>query len=205
MRGMLGRGLAAFAMVVAIAGGAIFVFEGGHAAASSSTPPPMIPDVPDPAITLGKSGLPLPRFVSLKAGRVNVRLGPGEDYKVAWVFTKSALPVEVIQEFDTWRRIRDSDGQTGWVFHSLLSAKRTAVVTPWGGTDPLPLRAGKSPASAVTAYLQPGVEAAVDKCTSGWCDLSGKGFSGWIEQTQLWGVYLDEVVDWTRLRRLASD
>jgi SH3-like domain-containing protein len=148
-----------------------------------------------PAGTVGKSGLPLPRFVSLKAGRVNVRVGPGEDYKVAWVFTKSALPVEIIQEFDTWRRIRDSDGQTGWVFHSLLSGKRTAVVTPWAKGDPLPLRARATADASVTAYLQPGVEATVDSCRGGWCDLSGSGFSGWIEQSQLWGVYPDEAVD----------
>jgi SH3-like domain-containing protein len=190
---MLGRGLAAFALVAAVAGGAIFVFEGGKAAASSEQPPAV--DTSQQAVTLGKSGLPLPRFVSLKAGRVNVRVGPGEDYKVNWVFTKSQLPVEVIQEFDTWRRIRDSDGQTGWVFHSLLSAKRTAVVTPWTSGDPLPLHARANNAAAVTAYLQPGVEAAIDKCTGGWCNLTGKGFAGWIEQTQLWGVYPGEVVD----------
>ncbi len=193
MRGMLGRALAAFAVVTAVAGGAIFMLEGGHAAASGSPPPPVAEPLPPGA--MGKSGLPLPRFVSLKAGRVNVRVGPGEDYKVAWVFTKSALPVEIIQEFDTWRRIRDSDGQMGWVFHSLLSGKRTAVVTPWGAGDPQPLRARATADAAVTAYLQPGVEAAVDRCASGWCDLSGKGFSGWIEQSQLWGVYPDEVVD----------
>jgi SH3-like domain-containing protein len=191
---MLGRGLAAFALVAAVAGGAIFVFEGGKAAASSETPPNIDPTIVQ-SVALGKSGLPLPRFVSLKAGRVNVRVGPGEDYKVAWVFTKSQLPVEVIQEFDTWRRIRDSDGQMGWVFHSLLSAKRTAVVTPWTGGDPLPLRARAAASAGVTAYLQPGVEAAIDKCTGGWCNLTGKGFAGWIEQTQLWGVYPGEVVD----------
>src|SRR5450759_14844 len=60
------------------------------------------------------SGLPVPRFVSLKAGRVNVRVGPGEDYKIAWIFTRPGLPIEVIQEFDNWRRIRDSDGTVGW-------------------------------------------------------------------------------------------
>ncbi|MEJ0011620.1 MAG: SH3 domain-containing protein [Bauldia sp.] len=194
MRGMLGRAVAAFAVVAAVAGGAIFMLEGGHAAASSASAPAAV-DVPDPAVALGKSGLPLPRFVSLKAGRVNVRVGPGEDYKVAWVFTKSALPVEIIQEFDTWRRIRDSDGQMGWVFHSLLSGKRTAVVTPWAKGDPLPVRARATADAAVTAYLQPGVEAAVDRCNGGWCNLSGQGFSGWIEQSQLWGVYPDEVVD----------
>jgi SH3-like domain-containing protein len=192
-RRLLGRGVAAFAAIGLLAAGTLIAVQAQHAAASST--PAVDPSPPDPGVSVGKSGLPLPRFVSLKAGRVNVRVGPGEDYKVAWVFTRSALPVEVIQEFDTWRRIRDSDGQVGWVFHSLLSAKRTAVVSPWTSSDPLPIRARGTRDAAVTARLQPGVQASVDRCRSGWCDLSGNGFSGWIEQTQLWGVYPDETVD----------
>ncbi len=103
------------------------------------------------------SGLPVPRFVSLKAGRVNVRSGPGEDYKIAWVFTRPGLPIEVIQEYDTWRRIRDSDGTVGWVFQSLLSGKRTAVVAPWAKDDPRPIRTSAAPDAPIAAYLQPGV------------------------------------------------
>src|SRR5687768_7204699 len=67
-----------------------------------------------PAAKPAGTGLPVPRFVSLKAGRVNVRIGPGEAYKIAWVFTRPGLPIEIIQEYDTWRRIRDSDGTVGW-------------------------------------------------------------------------------------------
>ena len=146
-------------------------------------------------VAVGKSGLQVPRFVSLKAGRVNVRVGPGEDYKVAWIFTRPGLPIEVIQEYDTWRRIRDSDGQVGWVFNSLLSGKRTAVVTPWASGDPRPVRSSASPEAAVTAYLQPGVMGTVDKCHTGWCRISGDGYSGWIPVEQLWGVYPNEDVD----------
>lgn len=191
-RKLLGKGLMGLG-VLAVA--AILIVSEKHAVASSQPPIPESVTEPRPPVQLGKSGMPIPRFVSLKAGRVNVRVGPGEDYKVSWVFTKPALPVEVIQEFDTWRRIRDSDGQVGWVFHSLLSGKRTAVVTPWASGDPHPIRAKASADGAVTAYLQPGVMASIDHCRSGWCDLSGMGFSGWIEQSQLWGVYPDEEVD----------
>jgi SH3-like domain-containing protein len=146
-------------------------------------------------VAIGKSGLPVPRFVSLKVGRVNVRTGPGEDYKVAWVFTRAGLPIEVIQEFDTWRRVRDIDGSVGWVFHSLLSGKRTAVVAPWAGGAPRPLRAGSSPDAAIAAYLEPGVMASIERCHGGWCLLAGDGFAGWVEQDQLWGVYPNEDVD----------
>jgi SH3-like domain-containing protein len=143
----------------------------------------------------GKSGHQVPRFVSLKAGRVNVRVGPGEDYKIAWVFTRTGLPIEVIQEYDTWRRIRDSDGSVGWVFNSLLSGKRTAVVTPWNEGGPQPIHADATTGATVTAYLEPGVLGIVDRCRGGWCRISGKGFGGWIEQDRLWGVYPNEDVD----------
>ena len=145
--------------------------------------------------TVGKSGLQVPRFVSLKAGRVNVRVGPGEDYKIAWVFTRTGLPIEVIQEYDTWRRIRDSDGQVGWVFNSLLSGKRTAVIAPWASDGPRPVRDRAAAAAEVTAYLEPGVMATVDRCRGGWCRISGDRFVGWIQQEQLWGVYPNEEVD----------
>jgi SH3-like domain-containing protein len=149
----------------------------------------------DPAVRPSGSGLPVPRFVSLKASRVNVRVGPGEDYQVAWVFVKPGLPIEVIQEFDNWRRIRDSDGTVGWVFQSLLSGKRTAVVAPWKSGEPRPIRASDSESAAITAYLEPGVMGDIERCRDGWCRIAGKGFSGWIAREQLWGVYPDEDID----------
>lgn len=163
----------------------VLVSAGGAAAAPSG----------DSGVRTGASGLPVPRFVSLKAGRVNVRIGPGEDYKIAWVFTRPGLPIEIIQEFDTWRRIRDSDGTVGWVFHSLLSGKRTAVVAPWSRDAPRPIRASASPDAAVTAFLEPGVMAEIDHCADGWCSLSGPNFSGWIAQEQIWGAYPGERID----------
>ena len=77
------------------------------------------------------TGLPIPRFVSLKASEVNARVGPGPDYQIAWVFKRAGLPVEVLAEFESWRQVRDSDGVTGWVAAPLLSARRTAIVAPW--------------------------------------------------------------------------
>ena len=84
------------------------------------------------------TGLPLPRFVSLKSDDVNVRRGPGQEYDVAFTFVRAGLPVEITQEFDNWRKIRNSEGAEGWVFHSLLSGKRTALVAPWDKSGPFP-------------------------------------------------------------------
>jgi SH3-like domain-containing protein len=147
----------------------------------------------DAALTT--SGLPVPRYVSLKSDHVNVRAGPTKDNDVAWVYTRSGLPVEITQEFENWRRVRDSEGAEGWVYHSLLSGRRTAVITMKNKDDLASLYEQADAASAVSARLQAGVVAQVRHCASGWCHVTGNGFDGWIEQQRLWGVYADEKVE----------
>jgi SH3-like domain-containing protein len=147
----------------------------------------------DTAVTT--SGLPVPRYVSLKSDHVNVRAGPTKDNDVSWVYTRAGLPVEITAEFENWRRVRDSEGAEGWVYHSLLSGRRTAVVTMKSRDELAPLYDSADRNSAVAARLQAGVVAQVRKCGSGWCHVSGNGFDGWIQQERLWGVYADEKVD----------
>jgi SH3-like domain-containing protein len=141
------------------------------------------------------SGLPVPRFVSLKTDRVNVRGGPDKDHDVAWIYTRVGWPVEITAEFENWRRIRDSDGSEGWVYHSLLSGKRTAAVQLKSKTDLAPLHAKPDTQSALTAQLQSGVLGSIKHCTGTWCRFVGDGFDGWIEQDRLWGVYPDEKIE----------
>ena len=141
------------------------------------------------------SGLPVPRYVSLKSDHVNVRAGPTKDNDVAWVYTRAGLPVEITAEFENWRRVRDSEGAEGWVYHSMLSGRRTAVVTMKSRVELAPLYDRADPDSAVAARLQAGVVTQVKKCTNGWCRITGNGFDGWIEQQRLWGVYADEKVE----------
>lgn len=138
------------------------------------------------------TGLPLPRFVSLKSDNVNVRRGPGQEYDLAFTFVRAGLPVEITQEFDNWRKIRDSEGAEGWVFHSLLSGERTVLVAPWepGGQHSAYQTANAS--AQVVAYLQPKVVGNVEQCNGAWCLVSGENFQGWIEQDKLWGVYPEE-------------
>ncbi|HZR86168.1 MAG TPA: SH3 domain-containing protein [Bradyrhizobium sp.] len=147
----------------------------------------------DVAVTA--SGLPVPRYVSLKSDHVNVRAGPTKDNDVAWVYTRAGLPVEITAEFENWRRVRDSEGAEGWVYHSLLSGRRTAVVTMKNKDDLAAVHENADTDSAVTARLQVGVVAQVKKCDQHWCHIDGKGFDGWIEQQRLWGVYADEQVN----------
>ena len=141
------------------------------------------------------SSLPVPRFVSIKADRVNVRGGPDKDHDVSYIYTRVGWPVEITAEFEDWRRIRDSDGTEGWVYHSLLSGRRTAVITMKNKDDLASLHERPDAASDINARLQAGVVAQVKHCAAGWCRVAGNGFDGWIEQQRLWGVYADEKVD----------
>jgi SH3-like domain-containing protein len=142
------------------------------------------------------SGLPLPRFASLKSDHVNVRGGPNKDHDVAWVYTRPALPVEITAEFENWRRIRDRDGAEGWVYHTLLSGKRTAYVArPKTQPDFVPLHESADRMSPLRAMLEPGVLGTIKRCNGQWCRFTGNGFDGWIEQGRLWGVYPNEKVE----------
>jgi SH3-like domain-containing protein len=151
----------------------------------------------DPLAPGAASGLPVPRFVSLKSDRVNVRGGPNKDHEVVWVYTKAALPVEITAEFDNWRRVRDWDGGEGWVYHSLLSGRRTIMVAPKAklNDEAVPLFDRAERTGKLTARLQPGVLGSVKRCTGDWCRIVGDGFDGWIEQDRLWGVYPNEKID----------
>lgn len=183
-------------LCLAVAGGVVYgMWGGGSPDRAAATSGEATGTVSQAGAGRGGSGLPLPRFVSLKADRVNVRRGPSSEHQVSWVFTRKGLPVEIVAESDHWRRIRDSEGAEGWVYHSLLAGRRTAVVAPWSDRKTAALRDGASPDAHPVALLQSGVLGDVESCDGSWCQLKVDGREGWVEQEALWGVYPGETVD----------
>ena len=138
------------------------------------------------------SGLPIPRFVTLKASETNVRSGPGTRYPISWVYRRASLPVEVVDEYDLWRKVRDIEGTTGWVHKSMLDGKRTVLIA--GGAPQVVRRDPKSDAKPLLKS-EPMVIAKLMECEKEWCRIQISGRKGWIEKTHLWGVYPDEVFD----------
>ena len=134
---------------------------------------------------LGKeTGLRVPRFVSMNSSKVNVRAGPGTRYPIKWVFQRKALPVQIIAESDTWRKIRDFEGIEGWVHQRMLSGRRRAVVT--GAIQQLK-REPQETAKTV-ALLERGVVLRLEKCSGAWCLVEGGSYEGWIGRQSIWGV-----------------
>ena len=140
----------------------------------------------------GPSGLPVPRFVSLKRSKVNVRRGPSSEHKLAWVFRLKGLPVEIVAEFENWRRVRDSDGQEGWIYHSLLAGTRTVTVAPWRKGVAVRLLQSPDQTGGIIANVNAGAVGNVEKCNGGWCQVKLGDYEGWIDQSLLWGVYPNE-------------
>lgn len=139
------------------------------------------------------SGLPLPRFVSLRAGEVNLRTGPGVQYPVDWVYRKSGLPLEVIAEYKTWRKVRDWDGAQGWVHQTMLSANRTFIVTGTTRTVISKAEGGARPVARVQAGVTGQLVACPD--ASDYCRVQVEGFEGWLPRTDFWGILKAEAFE----------
>lgn len=157
-----------------------------------------------PAATAGEDGgkdtrrdigpvtqLPLPRYVSLGSHKINVRRGPGLDYRKDWVFRREGLPVRIVDEYGNWRRIIDKDEAGGWVYHAMLSGRRTVLVVE----DEATLRRKPSVDAPALARAEQGVIAAVDSCTLDWCRVEASGYEGWVRKSALWGVDPGEIVE----------
>ena len=117
----------------------------------------LVPVAPALAQAGNPSGLKLPRFASTRSDPINVRVGPGTKYEVAWIYLKPGVPVEIVQEFDTWRKIRDVDGEEGWVHQNLLAGTRAGYVTPLVANSEIALRAQEADDAGARAMLGPGL------------------------------------------------
>lgn len=140
----------------------------------------------------GPSGLPVPRFVSLKSGEVNLREGPSDSHRILWIYKRRNLPVEITAEFDVWRRVRDHEGVVGWVNKALLDGERYVIINA-GANVALLERADAG--AAVEAWLEPGVLARLESCHGIWCELEIQGITGFVPRAGLWGIYPDEEID----------
>jgi SH3-like domain-containing protein len=143
-----------------------------------------------PAAAQSETGLPLPRFVSVRADAVNMRTGPGRRYPIDWVLTRAGLPIKVIAEFEGWRQVSAQDGTSGWIHKSLLSGKRTVTIA--GREDRIFREPNKT--AQIAAFVEPGVVASLLGCEDGWCRITvdAHRITGWMPQDVLWGILPDE-------------
>jgi SH3-like domain-containing protein len=144
-----------------------------------------------PSPLAADTGLPIPRFVSVRAGEARMRTGPGDQYPIDWVYNRRGLPVEILAEYEHWRKVRDRDGVQGWMHKNLLSGQRTVLVTG----EVRSLRSEPSARSEAVARLAPGVIAELRRCDTEWCEVETAGKRGWLRRTEFWGTYAEERIE----------
>ncbi|MGL6043051.1 MAG: SH3 domain-containing protein [Sandaracinobacteroides sp.] len=137
-----------------------------------------------------RSGLPTPRFVSLRSGRAYMRAGPGKTYPVTWVYVRPGLPLEVLSEWNVWRKVRDAEGTEGWMDRAMLSSDRAIQIT----RQTRDLRARPDLSSPIVLRAEPGVVMRVTMCADRWCRVEGQGRSGYLLREHGFGVYPTEPI-----------
>jgi len=137
-----------------------------------------------------RSGLPVPRFASLRSGKAYMRAGPGKEYRVLWVFTRPGLPLEVLYEWNVWRKVRDSEGTEGWMDRAMLSTDRTIQTIRSTRT----LHARPDISSPIVWRAEPGVIARITLCADRWCRVEAEGRSGYLLREHGFGTYPQEPV-----------
>ncbi|MDO9710620.1 SH3 domain-containing protein [Paracraurococcus lichenis] len=180
----------------AAAAGAAAGLAGAAALNAARPPEPAQPAAPPqpPAPKVGSAtGLPLPRYAALGSNQVNLRIGPDLRYKIEWTYQRKDLPVQIVEEHDIWRRIRDPEGTEGWVQRPLLTSRRTFLVE---GAERV-LRSRPAENAEAVARLKPGVIGSLRKCDaeSTWCEARVGDYRGWIKRSEIWGVTPDEAVN----------
>jgi SH3-like domain-containing protein len=132
----------------------------------------------------------LPRFVSLRSDDVNLRVGPGQTYPIEWVLQRKDMPVEIVEEFQNWRKVRLWQDASGWVLDRMVTAERHVIVA--GAVRTLYRRPDSR--SEVVARAEPGVVAKLVACAGDWCRIAAGGYQGWLPRGEVWGVLPGETV-----------
>lgn len=140
---------------------------------------------------LNPSGMPIPRYVSLKSDEINVRVGPGKRYPIRYVYKRARLPVQIIEEFAHWRKIKDYEGANGWVHKNMLEGGRTAMIVD----KPQNLYARPEVSDQPVMRAEPTVIGRVRACLPDWCLMEMAGRDGWIRKADIWGVAREEVFE----------
>lgn len=127
----------------------------------------------------------VPYWASIRAGEVNMRVGPGEDYRINWVYRRPHLPMKVLRTMEGWRLVEDPDGARGWMLARFLSRERGGFIRGEGLTE---MRAKGGEDARVLWRLEPGVVGKIDDCKEGWCKFEVAGHAGFVREARVWGA-----------------
>ena len=130
------------------------------------------------------------RFVAMRANKVNARSGPNMRYPIEWIYQQQNYPVEIIAEYEQWRKIRDHEGTVTWVMKNLLTNTRYALVVEPGENN---IYDKDSLNADIIARAEDGVIGKIKRCTPTFCFLEFENnIQGWMSRNVIYGVKKDE-------------
>ncbi len=132
----------------------------------------------------GNSGQPLPRFVSVRYTKANVRRGPDRSHAIDWQYVRHGLPLMVVAEHKDWRKVCDVEGETGWIHLSQLSGKRTVLVL----VDGVSMRMRSEVTARRVAVVRRNAVLEMRQCTGQWCLVRYDALTGWMHRSSIWGT-----------------
>ena len=122
-------------------------------------------------------------FLSLKNNEVNVRVGPSMEHPIKFIYKKKYLPLEILDKFENWKKIKDFENNSGWIHTSLLSKKKSAINIKNNSI----LYKKPTIFSEPIAKLETGRLVLIKKCKVKWCKITSEKYTGWIKKNYLWG------------------
>ena len=138
--------------------------------------------------TINGSGLKIPRMVSLKNSLTYVRTGPGKEFPIKFEINQKGYPVEIIAEFNNWRKVKTKNNLSGWIHTQLLSSYKTGLIIKDTILKKRPLNSSNN-----IARLLPDLLIRVNKCELDWCSvqvIKNRKYFGWIKKKTIWGTFI---------------
>lgn len=142
----------------------------------------LVPVVTAPSVLAEEPSVPY--WASMSKDKANVRVGPGLDYRISWVYQRRGLPVKVVRTMGGWRLIEDPDGTRGWLLSRFLSRTHTAMIT---GTQNAEMRDTPDSSGRLLWRVQPGVVGVLGDCEADWCQFDVGGRKGYVRAQAVWG------------------
>jgi SH3-like domain-containing protein len=128
----------------------------------------------------------VPYWVALRNNQTNMRVGPGRDYRINWIYVRTGLPLKVLREMGGWVLVEDPDGARGWMLTQFVSRKAHTALVRGAVTE---IHENRDGSGRLMWRAEPGVIARlIGDCSTGWCKVDIDGRQGFAPQSALWGA-----------------
>lgn len=138
------------------------------------------------------TGYDIPRFVSIKSNDVNLRIGSSTNYPIILKYIKKNLPVEITNEYGHWRKIRDFEGNEGWLYKDLIKGERHGIIIEHNNSSTIIYSNPNGKSIGKIGKLN---IVRITTCLQNWCKIKIENYKGWIKKKNIWGVYLEEEIN----------